>query len=411
MPDHRCFLLQAILLLLTLFGCSRPSAETPHPLTHEAYLWQDPARPAAITAITRARGHLDGICVLVAEGGWKHGKLTLRKCAEAPRGDGFSYVIRLGQSTAGLDWTGDHGSAVSALVAELAALHPREIQIDYDCPSRRLSDYKQFLLTLQKSAADVRLTFTALPSWLDTPTFEPLAKAFPGYVLQVHALELPESPEVPLVLCDPTVAHRAVKRASSYGVAFRVALPTYGSEALFGADGKVLDVISEDQTSIAPERITMRSRVFADPVVMADLVRQWTAQAPPEMRGICWYRLPVQGDRRNWSWETFVAVIQGHASPAQLEVRAEKTSGSAHDVVIVNTGENHAALPQCVILPDNLLAVDAARPYSVIGKNPRVLKRDPLAPDWPWLPAGQRCVIGWFQHPAPPAHLKFTSQP
>ncbi len=37
---------------------------------------------------------------------------------------------------------------------------------------------------------------------------------------------------------------------------------------------------------------------------MAGLVRGWTEGHPKELTGILWYRLPVAGDRNNWTWPT-----------------------------------------------------------------------------------------------------------
>ena len=55
---------------------------------------------------------------------------------------------------------------------------------------------------------------------------EAIVAASDGYVLQVHSLEKPNGFDAPFTLFDPQVAVAAAVKASSFGVPFRVALPT-----------------------------------------------------------------------------------------------------------------------------------------------------------------------------------------
>lgn len=396
-----------------LTSCAEKPPAPAGALEHEAYLWQDPFRPAAAAALERARssGRLSATAILAAEGSVRDGKLVFREIPKPPSGAAIAHVVRLGQSTAGLDWSGANRQALARQVARLAATKPREIQIDYDCPVRRLGDYMKLLDFLRSRAGAVPLAFTTLPSWLDSPAFPALARAFPGYVLQVHSLALPSKPDEAVVLCDPDAARRALEKASAFGVSFRVALPTYGSEVLFGTDGKILDVVSEDTTTIPAAAIASRQRVFADPVAMAGLVREWTDQRPAGLTGICWYRLPVDGDRRNWTWATFADAIEGRARAASVEITTSTGSGGSFHITMVNPGDAHAPMPDRFNLPDGTLAADAARPYHLTGSSMLTFLRDPADPIWPWLAPGQRLVVGWFRHPDPPGKISATPHP
>ncbi|MFM7180952.1 MAG: DUF3142 domain-containing protein [Verrucomicrobiales bacterium] len=396
---------------LFLSACGEKSPAPSGPLVHEAYLWQDPQRPGVAAALATARGKLSAIAILAAEGSAREGKLVFREVKNLPIGPDIAHVIRLGQSTIEQVWSPESREMIARQVARLAAARPREIQIDFDCPASRLGDYKELLLALRASAGPVPLVFTSLPNWLDARSFADLARAFPRFVLQVHSLDLPSKPGESVILCDPDAAHRAVAKASALGVEFRVALPTYGSEVLFDSNGKVLDVVSEDSSRVPAAAIASRQRVFADPEVMSTLVRDWTANRPRGLTGICWYRLPVEGNRRNWTWATFAAAMEGTARTGIVEVHAAPGSGGAFNVTLVNPSDAHAPMPEKIFLPAGTLAADATRPYHPSSGAAPVFLRDSADPIWPYLAPGEGVVVGWFRHPNPPSKLSPNPRP
>lgn len=392
-------------------ACGDPPPSSGGTLIHEAYLWQDPGRPQASAALARARGKLSAIAVLAAEGSGREGKISFREISNLPTGPDIGHVIRLGQSTVDLVWSSENRETITRQVKRLAGKRPREIQIDFDCPARLLGDYKELLGKLRVAAGSVPITFTGLPSWLDAPSFADLARAFPPFVLQVHSLDLPSKPGEPVILCDPEAARRAVAKTSSLGVDFRVALPTYGSEVLFDSDGKVLDVVSEDSSPWPPAGLARRERVFADPEMMAALVGEWTAHRPRGLSGICWYRLPVEGDRRNWTWATLADAIEGKARVSTVEIQVIAGRDGVFYVTLVNPGDSHALSPGKIVLPAGTLAADATRPYHRSGGYAPVFLHDPADPIWPWLAPGEQRVVGWFRHPDPPDKISPTPLP
>lgn len=378
----------------------------PMRLTSEAYVWQSTARAETRDAMATA-ADLDCLHILAAEVAWRDKQLVVATMPVDPAihpPARTGRVIRLGQSTASLIWTDERVAILAGAARTLAASRPREIQIDYDCPASRLGGYRKLLDNMQAVVPDVPVVFTALPSWLDAPGFAALARAHPGYILQVHSLDLPSSAGAPVVLCDPAAARRAVARAAMHGVPFRLALPTYGSEILFDANGRVVDVVSEDRPSSKAARAVTRQQVMADAPALARLVAELLRAHPPALTGLVWYRLPVATDRRNWPWQTFDAVRQGKPVAPHLEISFATTGTGSHDIVLANTGTAPARLPAAIALPPGTTAADAARPYRVADDAARLI----LAPDdlsWRWLQAGERRTIGWIRHPAPPPSL------
>lgn len=354
----------------------------------------------------RAAGQLDGFAILAIEASWRAGELHFKetKLGQFESLGGKSVVIRLGQSVAAMPWTPEGIQMVGEWVGKLAKLGPREIHLDYDCPARKLDEYRKLMTEWRKPAGRVPLVFTALPSWLGERSFKELARQNPGYVLQVHSLDLPSRPDEPVILCDPKAAKSAVSKASGIGVPFRVALPTYGSEVLFGSDGKVLDVVSEDASPVPAARVANRRCVMADPAALGALVADWKSHRPRHLQGIIWYRLPIEGDRRNWPWTTLSAVITCQPIHGECRLHGRPSSGNATDLVLANTGNAPAPLPASLPLPAGTMAADGARPYR-LETSGTCLVIDPEVRHWPWLAPGQILVVGWINHPEPFKHL------
>ena len=141
----------------------------------EAFVWQSAAGPAVRQAVMRAAPHLDGLHFLAAEFSWDGTGMKVRRLPP-PRvagvdAAGSGRVVRLGQSTASLAWTPDQIAPVAKEIQSLAAEHPTEIHIDFDCPQRQLARYHGMLGKLQAAVPGTKLVFTALPSWLGRAGF------------------------------------------------------------------------------------------------------------------------------------------------------------------------------------------------------------------------------------------------
>ena len=92
--------------------------------------------------------------------------------------------------------------AVPALWAELEPLLARwraggvdvaGIEIDHDCATAALDDYASWLRELRDAMPrDLKLSVTALPSWLESPALDQVLGAVDDSVLQVHAVQRPD---------------------------------------------------------------------------------------------------------------------------------------------------------------------------------------------------------------------------
>lgn len=85
-----------------------------------------------------------------------------------------------------------------------AGVNLTAIEIDYDAPTSRLSDYQRLLMAMRRGLpSDITLSITALPTWLTSPGLRPLLKAVDSSVLQLHSVQSPGTG-----LFDPTLARR-----------------------------------------------------------------------------------------------------------------------------------------------------------------------------------------------------------
>ena len=372
--------MRAVFLLALLALACQPRERASGPLPQEAYVWQRAWTPAVREAVGQA-SDFAGLTVLAAEidlsqsplGAFRVG-IDWQALRDAGRPVGLA--LRIGRFQG---WGGGTGRfadepetvrRLADLAGELAnqarshGLGIREIQIDYDCPESKLSDYPVLIDAVRRSVAPAPVTVTALPSWLrQQRAFRNLSRSADGIVLQVHA---PRSPE----LVDPGEALRAVEEAAKAGLPFQVALPTYST---------------------------------ADPDAMADLVRRWTEDRPAELAGLVWYRLPVASDTRNWPRATLNAVMAGRAPRREIRAALRRPSPALVEIDLLNTGEAEVPLPSPVDLrwdSDTLIAADGLLGYRLLPSGPRAARLegpDPIRDSTRRLRPGERRTIAWLR--------------
>lgn len=398
----RCFLLAFLLLT----SCRR---EVPMPPRIEAYVWQSTERAEVRDAMVQSRGLVKTLHVRAAELRWTGKAFQIeRTVTKSLPEKGCGLVIRIGSSASALEWTPDQIQPVAQVVKQLAALRPSEIQCDYDSPQKRLDLYSRLLTALQSAAGDIPVVPTTLASWLDEPAFKTLVKDRPGYVLQVHSLQLPKDASQPVVIFNPETARLAVEKASKLGVPFRVAMATYGCEVWFDDKGKVIEVISEDR---APEGLMPATRQFAlaDPSVSARLVASWNASPPRGLEAVIWYRLPTARDRRNWPWLAFQDVVLGEDQPPVMDLEGTGTSDT-RDLFVVNRGAFPSRLPASISVSNPTVAADGGGAYrlEIHDGGLRFVLRDDV---WPWLDPGQKIPAGWMRVHESGSRIHFTFAP
>ncbi|MEA2559410.1 MAG: hypothetical protein QOH06_914 [Acidobacteriota bacterium] len=379
------------LLLLALALACQPRERAAGPLPQEAYVWQRAWTPAVREAVSQA-SDFAGLTVLAAEIDLSHSPIRVFRVGidwQALRDAGrpVGLALRIGRFQGWGGGTGrfeDEPETVRRLadlageVAKQARSHGldvREVQIDYDCPESKLSDYPVLLEAVRRSVAPAPVTVTALPSWLrQQRAFRSLSRKADGVVLQVHSLRPPS-------LVDPPEAARAVEEAAQAGRPFRVALPTYST---------------------------------ADPDAMAELVRRWTADRPAELAGLVWYRLPTAADTNNWPRATLKAVMAGRVPRREIRTALRHPSPALAEIDLLNTGEAEVPLPSPVDLrwdSDTLIAADGLFGYRLLRSGPREARLESPKSSRALRP-GQRQTIAWlrFQEPAE-VHIEIPSTP
>jgi hypothetical protein len=392
------------LILLSLTACRHPHAAGP--LRQEAYVWQRGWSPAVREAVRQASG-FSGLVVLAAEVDLRRGvpRVTRVPLDGSLRGAGKPIGTALRVTTFPSRFADEPGivQLLQGLTRDVAAearakgIALSEIQIDYDCPESKLDDYRGLLLILRKAAAPVPLTLTALPSWMrQRRAFAKLVAAADGYVLQVHSLAPPASSRGEIPLLKPEEARNWVAEAARFGRPFRVALPTYSYLAAFDAQGKLLGLSAEGPLLSWPEGIAVRA-ARSDPAILAGLVRGWTRDRPRELAGILWYRLPVAGDRLNWTLPTLRAVMAGRTPRGEIRAALREPAPGLVEIDLVNAGDGEAAAPSMVRVRwkgETFLAADGLAGYRVTpGKGEIRLDRPRPAS---WLP-DERRTVAWLR--------------
>ncbi|HSF39584.1 MAG TPA: DUF3142 domain-containing protein [Thermoanaerobaculia bacterium] len=397
------------ILLLLLAACRSERASGP--LRQEAYVWQRSWTPSVREAVAEARGFA-GIVVLAAEVDFRGAAprvVRVPLAGPSLRASGrpvgvavrvlsfpgrFGDDPRLGQSLAKL---------ARSLLAEAKAqgLPVSEIQIDYDCPESKLDDYRGLLPVLREAVAPVPVVITALPAWLSQKrAFGELMAAADGTVLQVHSLSPPRGPDERIVLCDPEAAREWVEAAARFGRPFRVALPTYGYAAAFDRNGTLLGLSAEGPRLSWPQGVRVET-ARSDPAAMAGLVRGWTADRPPELTGLLWYRLPVPEDRLNWTAPTLAAVMAGREPRAALRGVSREPEPGLVEIDLVNVGDGEAPWPSPVRVRwsyDTFLAADGLGGYRVRRRGDREILLERTGSS---SRPGERRVVAWLRFSAP----------
>lgn len=339
--------LLGVVLAAWLMRRSEPRSHGPLP--HEAYVWQrawtEPVRESVAAHAT----NFAEVVVLAAEVSWKDKQPQLVRVAV----DYPSLVrtnCRVGLALRIGPYAGPFadGDAITHYLTELAValiaeartngVAPSELQLDFDCAESKLDGFRVWLEAIQRKAAPVPVTITALPSWLNASAFKRLAASATNYVLQVHSLERPRDVNDAFTLCEPTAARQAVERAGRLGVPFRVALPTYGYWLAFDRGGRFAGLSAEGRAASWPDEVQVRE-VRADPVAMAALVQGWTTNRPAALRGVIWYRLPVTVDNLNWRWPTLGAIVASRSFREELRAESRRVEAGLVEINLVNHGD------------------------------------------------------------------------
>ncbi len=416
--------LLAALLAGGIFGwrCWRAVPLTRELLREDAYVWQYHWNEAVRSAVAAADDDagLAELLVVAAEimpgGGAPRLRPVRPDYAQLARSKKVvGLVIRIGAHGGPFAEKNPMSAAVRRAAEEIlrqareAGLRVAELQLDFDCPTRCLADYAEWVRQVKAVAGEIPVTLTALPSWLDAAGFRQLIAVADGYVLQVHSVVPPQSPEEIAPLCDPKKTRRWVVQAARQGKPFRVALPTYAYRVGFDAAGNYRGVAAE----ALPEHLH-GARIWrllaADAEEMAVLLREWRGERPTLLTGVVWYRLPVDGDRFNWSKNAWEKVRSGKIPKAEWRGNFATTQVLLFDGQIENTGELAEPLPEEIVWEwqgAKVVALDAVGGYRVVerGENWVRLRREG---NLEMLLPGEKWPVGWIRFAAEPWPLRMV---
>lgn len=414
-----CGILSVLLsCLATWFS---PNAQASGTLPDDAYIWQRKWTPEVTEAMRVSADLVRGWHVLAAEyvktgGGyrWAHVLPDWRALAAARQP--VVAVFRIDGQIA--QW--DDAQFIASIAATLQTwrehgVMPAGVEIDYDCGTARLAAYAGFLRAL-KPALDpaMRLSITALPTWLGSADLDDLLASNDEAVLQLHAVMNPAQG-----LFDPDRAYPWMTQfAQRTHKPWRVALPSYGTRVTWNAEGRIVAIESE-HSALYPGGIA--HELIAAPKTLGAFVARLDREPPRGLIGIAWFRLPTSADARAWSLPTWRAVLSrvelsehidvlarpeepaglAAAGPAQATnaasgsgVSAKRGMGALYDVLLSSTGNVDAELPGIVRISGACSAADGINGYTLAydakGMSLRRTHRGLLR-------AGTQINIGWLR--------------
>lgn len=390
-------------LTLLIGACSKP----PAPLPNDAYVWQRKWTPAVTAALHDSRDIVRTWRVLAAEqdrgDDWAlvSPDWNALAAAHAP----VIAVVRIDGQLAGLT-----GTLPAARIVSLIERYKQHgivltgIEIDHDCPTSQLAGYSRFLAALRTQLdPSIKLSITALPTWLDSVALDDLLTHADEAVLQVHAVMNPAQG-----LFDPVQARawlRAFARRTQRP--WRVALPTYGSRVTWSVQGRVAGIESEAPMLLADSAAPGLSHELVVPPQQIDaFVTQIEHDALPRLAGIVWFRLPTDADERAWSLGTWRAVLTRAPLSATIVAEVRDSGGNGEgsssqiphaglfDVALVSSGNADAPLPAIVRTDSSCSAADGINGYALdYDAHGMLLRR--VQPGL--LRAGMRRTIGWLR--------------
>ncbi|HEY1890126.1 MAG TPA: DUF3142 domain-containing protein [Steroidobacteraceae bacterium] len=368
-------------------GCGSTSKQ---PFDQEAYIWQRTWTPAVSQAVRDVPPPISAWRVLIAQAGpagWRRFAPDIPALESGHRP--LIAVIRID----GQRRIPDAQLLVSDILASFQAFPHGvwgELEIDYDCPTHGLAGYVRLLSDLRsRLPPDIGLSVTALPTWITSDRLRELLSIANESVLQVHSVIDPHRG-----LFDPALAKAWIKAYARVSPRpFYVALPDYGSRVEFDDRARLVDVISEDEVS-GPERAG--EELQPAPATVASFLSALRANHPSSVRGVAWFRLPIDGDQRIWGTETWRRVVSGQALMPHLVTTVLKDNYGAYQLRLSNDGNADAPMPRGIAVPVSCLEADGEDLYDVQQRADETVWR--LSAER-WLTAGHSVRVGWIRCP------------
>ena len=339
------------------------------PLSQEVYIWQRQWRPANQTALVQSQGVFQGLRILALQAHpkpngadiWFEVAVNHAWLQADPRPK--VAVIRLdGQLSHLNDEAVIHKISQVLNSWQAKGTHITGVEIDHDSASSKLPAYRDFLKKLKAQLpAELKLSITALPAWLNSTDFPALLTYIDELVLQIHSVSDPR-----LGLFDATQGWQWVQQLSNIStVPYLIALPAYGSAVISTASGYKV----ESETPLRGQLNDSHAveELMADPQVLQAFVHKLQSRTDAKLKGIIWFRLPLEGDKRVWPLDTLIAVAQ----QGELTAKIELVLSSDNDIQTTLATENKAKSQQ--ILKPQLFQLSLMNHGNIAGEIPPIL--------------------------------------
>jgi hypothetical protein len=284
---------------------------------------------------------------------------------------------------------------IKKVIDEAAGNQIIGVQFDYDCPTSKLNTYKDFIKLFRKRLPDAKISITSLPTWLNSRKFDDLIKETDCYVLQLHSFELPKTTEQLKEIFPNGRAKAYVKKASSFNHPYYISLPTYGYEAAFGGDGEFIGLRAEGAGFLWGADIRHEVKMASVEEII-DFLNYIKDDKPDFLKGICWFRLPIEPDVFNWNIKTLLAVMQLKKPEKSLEVELSENNNGLIEIYLANTGEENFWKD----VSFDIIWSGRQRPlYDVLGeyKGSLIYENKTIRFSGPAPKAGEKVLVSWLR--------------
>jgi hypothetical protein len=132
---------------------------------------------------------------------------------------------------------------------------------------------------------------------------------------------------------------------------------------------------------------------------MAQLTQEWSANPPAALKGILWYRLPVEGDILNWRWPTFSAILQSRIPRKSVRAETHRVEPGLTELSLVNDGEidiSSRVAIQTRWQGTRLVAGDGLHGFELTERGLSSARFE-TGRQLYRLPAGEKQVLGWLR--------------
>lgn len=267
--------------------------------------------------------------------------------------------------------------------------HIQHIELDLDWPTSRLKLYIQLLQSLKtKLPEDIKLNITMIPDWMHSPIFPELTEQIPNPVLQVHSVDNPQSG---LFTPQNALAYiQKMNRLTRHD--FYVALPTYGLKIQTTPTGNIYAIEGENDFKSG----NFGKELYSDPQKVRALIEALQENTPSHLKGIVWFRLPIANDKRNWSLDTWMAMIAHIPLKGQIITQEILDSNNPGSIKLTLVNQGNITLPLPKTVPLRCPKGDGFFPYQLTTTSKGQYSLSLIQQSAP-LNTHQQRVIGWMR--------------